>query len=86
MLVLNVSCKNFADKNSDTSSVFFCKTDNWVVDKTVSVYTLVVAKLVGQSLVLTKCECTSNEYTDSLLLVNQRETEDDAVYSAVSGV
>lgn len=86
MLSLNVSCEIFADKNSDTSSVFFCKKDNWVIDKTVSVYTMVVAKLVGQSLVLTKCECYSNEYTDSLLLVNQRETEDDAIYSAISGV
>ena len=86
MLVLNVSCSVFTEKHTDNSSVFFCKTDNWVVDKTVSVYTLVVAKLVGKSLVLTKCECYSNEYTDSLLLVNQRETEDDAIYSAVSGV
>lgn len=86
MLVLNVSFDNFAEKNIDTSSVFFCKTDNWVVDKTVSVYTLFVAKLVGQSLILTKYECYSNEYTDSLLPVNRKETEDDAIYSAISGV
>lgn len=86
MISLNVSCEIFANKNPDTSSVFFCKKENWVIDKTVSVYTLFVAKLVGQSLVLTKCECSSNEYTDSLLLVNQRETEDDAIYSAISGV
>lgn len=86
MLSLNVSCETFAEKNTDTSSVFFCKKENWIIDKTASVYTMVVAKLVGQSLVLTKCECSSNEYTDSLLLVNQRETEDDAIYSAISGV
>lgn len=85
MLILNVTSAEFFD-SVDLNKVFYSERNCFINGSSQQVFNLAKAKLVGQSLVLTKCECLVNEYTDDLLALNERETEDDAASAAVNSI
>lgn len=85
MLVLNVTPDFFFD-GADLNTVFFAKHVRFTFAGNTTLYTVAKAKLVGQSLVVTKCQCVVNEYTDTLLVLNEADSPDDAVAKAINSI